>query len=55
MYKNPNGSISIILHKIKSKWINKDLNIKPDTLNLREEKAGNSLGDNFLNRASISL
>ena len=40
--------------KLKSKWI-KDLNIKPDTLTLIEEKVGNSLkcigtGDNFLNR-----
>jgi hypothetical protein len=40
--------------KLKSKWIT-DLNIKPDILNLIEEKVGNSLeltdtGDNFLNR-----
>jgi hypothetical protein len=28
--------------KLKSKWI-KDLHIKPDTLNLREETVGNSL------------
>jgi hypothetical protein len=28
--------------KLKSKWI-KDLNIKPDTLDLIEEKVGNSL------------
>jgi hypothetical protein len=40
--------------KIKSKWI-KDLNIKPDTLNLIEKKAGKSLelietGGNFLYR-----
>ena len=39
---------------LKSKWI-KDLNIKPDTLILIEEKVGNNLkcidtGDNFLNR-----
>ena len=39
--------------KLNSKWI-RDLNIKPDTLNLIEEKVGNSLdpsgtGDNFLN------
>jgi hypothetical protein len=38
--------------KFKFKWI-KDLNIKPDTLNLIEEKVGNSLEhigteDNFL-------
>ena len=43
--------------KLKSKWI-KDLNIKPDTLNLIEEKVGNSLehigtGDNFLKRMPI--
>ena len=39
--------------KLKSKWI-KDLNIKPATLNLREEKVGSTLecidtGDHFLN------
>ena len=43
--------------KLKSKWIKK-LNINPDTLNLTEEKVGNSLkrigtGDNFLNRTPI--
>ena len=42
--------------KLKSKWI-KDLNIKPDTLNLIE-KVGNifeyvGTGDNFLNRTLI--
>ena len=41
--------------KLNSKWI-KDINIKVDTLNLIEEKAGNSFktidtGDNFLSRA----
>jgi hypothetical protein len=40
--------------KLKSTWI-KDLNIKPDTLNLTEKKVGKSLeivgtGGNFLNR-----
>jgi hypothetical protein len=40
--------------KLKSKWI-KDLHIKPDTLNLIEEKVGKSLkgigtGGSFLNR-----
>jgi hypothetical protein len=44
--------------KLKSKWI-KDLNIKPDTLNLIEEKVGNSLeligtGRNFLNRTPMA-
>jgi hypothetical protein len=43
--------------KLKSKWI-KDLNIKPDTLNLIEQKVRNSLevvstGDNFLNRTPL--
>jgi hypothetical protein len=44
--------------KLKSKWI-KDLNIKPDTLNLIEEKVGKSLeligtGGNFLNRTPVA-
>jgi hypothetical protein len=44
--------------KLKSKWI-KDLNIKPDTLNLVEEKLGKSLeligtGGNFLNRTLMA-
>jgi hypothetical protein len=42
---------------IKSKWM-KDLNIKPDTLNLVEEKLGDSFecidtGRNFLNRTPM--
>ena len=44
--------------KLKSKWI-KYLNIKPDTLNLIEEKVRNSFelidtGGNFLNRTLIA-
>jgi hypothetical protein len=44
--------------KLKSKWI-KDLNIKPDTLNLIEEKVGNSLehidtGEIFLNKIPMA-
>ena len=44
--------------KLKSKWI-KDLNIKPDTLNLIEEKMGNILEHigtrhNFLSRTLMS-
>jgi hypothetical protein len=44
--------------KLKSKWI-KDLNIKPDILNLIEEKVGKSLeligmGGNFLNRTPMA-
>jgi len=44
--------------KLKSKWI-KDLNIKPDTLNLIEENMGKSreiigTGGNFLNRSPMA-
>jgi hypothetical protein len=44
--------------KLKSKWI-KDLNIKPDTPNLIEEKVVKSLeligtGENFLNRTPMA-
>jgi hypothetical protein len=44
--------------KFKSKWI-KDLNIKPDTLNLMKEKVGKSFkfigtGGNFLNRIPMA-
>jgi hypothetical protein len=43
--------------KCKSKWIN-DLHIKPDTLNLKEEKVGDGLecidtGCHFMNRTPI--
>jgi len=45
--------------KLKSKWI-KNLNIKPDTLNLIEEKMGIRLevigtGDNFINRTDNKI
>ena len=44
--------------KLKSRWIN-DLNIKPTTLNLIEEKMGSTLesiytGDHFLNITSVA-
>ena len=44
--------------KLKSKWV-KDLNIKPDTLNLIEEKVEKSLKfigtvGNFLNRTPVT-
>ena len=44
--------------KLKSKWI-KNLHIKPDTLNLIEEKVGNNpecigTGGNFLNKTPIA-
>ena len=44
--------------KLKSKWI-KDLHIKPDTLNLIEEKVGKilkdmSTGEKFLNRTAMA-
>ena len=43
--------------KLKSKWI-KGLNIKPDILDLKEEKVGESLkhigtGPHFLNRTTM--
>jgi hypothetical protein len=43
---------------LKSKWV-KDLNIKPDTLNIIEENVGKSLepigiGRNFLNRVPMA-
>ena len=43
--------------KLKSKWI-KDLNVKPDTLNLIEDNVGNSFkcmdtGEKFLNRTPM--
>ena len=46
------------MESLKSKGIN-ELNIKPDTLNLIEEKVRNTLehigtGDNFLNRTPMS-
>ena len=44
--------------KFKSKWI-KDLHLKPDTINLIEEKVGKDLkhmitGENFLNRIPVA-
>ena len=44
--------------KLKSKWM-KDLNIKPATVNLIEEKVGNTLecigtGDHFLNITPVA-
>ena len=44
--------------KLNSKWI-KDLDIRPATLNLIEEKVGSALerigtGDHFLNRTSAA-
>jgi hypothetical protein len=44
--------------KLKGKWV-KDLNIKPDTLNMIEENLMNSLecigtGRNFLNRTPMA-
>jgi hypothetical protein len=46
------------LSKLKSKWV-KDLNIKPGTLNLIEEKVGKKFeligsGRNFLNRTLMA-
>ena len=44
--------------KLQSKWI-KDLNIKPETLNLMEEKVGKNLeligtGGSFINRTPMA-
>jgi hypothetical protein len=44
--------------KVKSKWI-KELHLKPETLNLTEEKVGQSLenmgtGEKFLNRTAMA-
>lgn len=48
---------SSLCTKLKSEWT-KNINMKPDTLKLIEEKVQNSLGrigigDNFLNRPPI--
>jgi hypothetical protein len=58
MKKNANRSISIILHKLKSKGI-KDLNIKPYTLNLTKQKVEDILehigiGNNYLNKTPMA-
>ena len=55
---NINRSIYIPCTKLKSRWI-KDLNIKPTTLNLIEEKAGSTLecigtGNHFLNITPVA-
>ena len=42
MKKNANRPILITLYKSKSKWT-KELNIRPDTQNLTEEKLGDGL------------
>jgi hypothetical protein len=42
LWKNENKSILITCTKLTSKWI-KDLNTKPNTLNLIEEKVEKSL------------
>jgi hypothetical protein len=59
MLKNENRPIFISpCTKLKAMCIN-DHNIKPDTLNLKEDKVGNifkhiGTGDNFLNRTQIA-
>ncbi|KAL6032931.1 hypothetical protein STEG23_010920 [Scotinomys teguina] len=57
MSKKANRSIFITSTKLSSKWI-KDLGIRPDTLNLIEEKVENSLelivtGKDFLDRTPL--
>ena len=58
MLKNANRPSLLPCTKLKSKCI-KDLNIKSDTVNLIEEKVGNSLehigtGNDFLNRTLVA-
>jgi hypothetical protein len=57
MSNNANRSILIILHKTRIQ-VDQNLNIKPNTMNLIEEKVGKSpgcisTGHNFLNRTPI--
>jgi hypothetical protein len=61
-YKNERDPYLVPCTMLKSKWF-KDLNIKPNTLNLIEEKVGKSLeligtgwggGVDFLNRTPIA-
>ena len=52
MKKNKTGSLSFTIYKINSKWM-KDLNIRPETIQLPKENIGGklldvSLGDGFL-------
>jgi hypothetical protein len=58
MYTNANSFFSSCTN-LKPKWI-KELHIKPETLNLIEEKVGKSLehmgtGEKILNRTPIML
>ena len=58
MQKNENKSILVTYTKLKFKWI-KDLNKKPEILNLIEEKVGRclkltDLEEYFLNRTLIA-
>jgi hypothetical protein len=55
LQKTETRSMFIILYQLK--WIN-DLNIRPETLKLVQERAGNTLeligiGKNFLNRTPV--
>jgi hypothetical protein len=43
----------IICINIKSKWI-KDLNIRPETLQVVQERAGNSLEENSIDKDFLS-
>ena len=57
MRENANRFISITVDKTQVQV--EEVNIKPDMLNLIEEKLGNSLeqidsGDNFLNRTTMA-
>jgi hypothetical protein len=59
MWQNANRFMSITYHRVQTE-VQVDLNIKQNTLNLIEEKVGNSLecicsGDSFLKRIPIAM
>jgi hypothetical protein len=58
MQKTETRSMSFTLYKYQLKWI-RDLNIRPETLKLVQERAGNALelmgrGNKFLNRIQMA-
>jgi hypothetical protein len=58
MQKTENRSMVIALYYINSKWI-KDPNIRPETLQLVQERAGNTpeaicIGNDFLSRTQVA-
>jgi hypothetical protein len=58
LQKTETRSMSVTLYSISSKWI-KDLNIRPETLKLMQERAGNTqeaigIGIDSLNRSQMA-